>query len=97
MNSVTRASPHNEHDTGPVGTDNNLQRSGETEPNVNSYDSGEARLSISDSSGQTLAPVTVPAASLPNRDEDKPVMVDISNFTTNEDPRQMIKPVWSRV
>ena len=78
--SVIRASPHNEHDAGSVETDNNLQRFGETEPNVNSYDSGEARLSIADSSGQNLAPVTV-SASLPNRDEDGPVMVNISNFT----------------
>jgi hypothetical protein len=46
---------HNEHDTGSVETDNNLQRPGKTKPNVNSYDSGEARLSISDSSGQTFA------------------------------------------
>jgi hypothetical protein len=67
-----------------VETDNSLRRSGKTKPNVNSYDSGKARLPISDSSGQTLAPATVPASSLPNCDEDGPVMVNISNFTTTK-------------
>jgi hypothetical protein len=41
----------------------------------------EARLSIAESSQQTLAPMTVSPSSLPNAGEDGLVMVDISKLT----------------
>jgi hypothetical protein len=59
-----------------------LQRVRQTEPVINSYDSDEAPLSIAESSGQTLASITVSGSSLPDRDEDGSVTVDVSNFTT---------------
>jgi len=61
---------------------NNLQRPGQSEPVVNSHNSGEAPLSTADSSGQTLALITVSASSLPNHNEAGPMTVNISNFTT---------------
>jgi hypothetical protein len=71
---------HNEHDIGSAETDN-LQRANQTEPVVNTNVSVEPPLSIAESSGQTFAPTTVSASSLPDLGEGGPVMVDISNFT----------------
>jgi hypothetical protein len=78
--SSLRDRPHNEHDMGSAETDN-LQRANQTEPIVNINVSVEPPLSIAESSGQTLAPMTVSASSLPDLGEGGPVMVDISNFT----------------
>jgi len=76
--SSLRDRPHNEHNTGSVETDD-LQGANQTEPVVNTSDSDEPPLPIAESSGQTLASVTVSALSLPDIGEDDPVMVDISN------------------
>jgi hypothetical protein len=73
--------PYSEHDTGSVETDN-LQGAGPIEPVVNIDDSGAAPLSITQSSQQPLAPVTVSTSSLPDVGEDGPAMIDISIFTT---------------
>jgi hypothetical protein len=78
--SSLRDRPHNEHDMGSAETDN-LQRANQTEPVVNINVSVEPPLSIAESSGQTLAPTTVSASSLPDLGKGGPVMVDISNFT----------------
>ena len=55
---------------------------GQTAPIVDTPAFDEASLSTAESSGQTLASVTVSASSLPNLGEDDPVMIDISYFTT---------------
>jgi hypothetical protein len=102
--SSLRDRPHNEHDTGSAETDN-LQRANQTEPVVNTNVSVEPPLSIAESSGQTLAPTTVSASSLPDLGEGGPVMVDISNFTAakilDERPspsgveyRSELEPLW---
>ena len=80
-NPSLRGRSHNEHNTGSVETDKQ-QRVRQTEPVINSYDSDEAPLSIAKSSGQTLASIAVSASTLPDRDEDGWVAVDISNFMT---------------
>jgi hypothetical protein len=79
--SFIRDQPHHEHDADSVETEA-LQRADQTEPVVNTNDSGEARLPIAESSQQTLAPVTVSPSSLPNAGEDGLAMVDISKLTT---------------
>jgi hypothetical protein len=58
-----------------------LQGASQTAPVVNTPDFDEAPLSIAESSGQTLAPITVSASSLPDLDEGDQVTVDILNFT----------------
>jgi hypothetical protein len=70
--------PYNEHDIGSAQTDK-LQRANQIELTVDT--SGEAPLSLAESPGQILAPTTVSASSLPDLDDDGPVVVDISNFT----------------
>jgi hypothetical protein len=65
-NSSLRDRSYNEHDTGSVKTDN----------------LNKAPLSTAESSGQTLASVTVSVSSLPNIGEDDPVIIDILCFTT---------------
>jgi hypothetical protein len=72
-----------EHDTGSVKVDD-LQGAGRTAPIINTPVFDEAPLSTAESSGQTLASVTVSASSLPNIGEDDPVMIDISCFTIAE-------------
>ena len=54
----------------------------QSEPIVDTPAFDEAPLSTAESSGQTLASVTVSASSLPNLGEDDSVMIDISYFTT---------------
>jgi hypothetical protein len=78
--SSLRDRPHNEHDMESAETDN-LQRANQTEPVVNTNVFDEPPLSIVESCGQTLALTTVSASSLPDLDENGPVMVDISKFT----------------
>jgi hypothetical protein len=80
--SSLRDRPHNEHNMGSVETDE-LQGAGRTMPVVNTSVFDEAPLSIAESSGQTLASVTVSSLpNLPDIGEDDPVMIDISYFTT---------------
>jgi hypothetical protein len=81
--SSLRGRSHNEHNVGSVET-NKRQRVRQTEPVINSYDSDEAPLSIAESSGQTLTSITVSGSSLPGRDEDGSVTVDISNVMTTK-------------
>jgi hypothetical protein len=83
--SSLRDRPYSEHDTDSAETDN-LQRANQTEPIVNTNVSDEPPLSIAESSGQTLAPTTVSASSLPNLSESGPVMIDISKFTAAKIP-----------
>jgi hypothetical protein len=73
--------PHNEHDTGSAKA-NDLQGASRTAAIVNTPVFDEAPLSAAESSGQTLASVTVSASSLPNIGKDDPVMINISCFTT---------------
>ena len=84
--SFIRDGPHSEHGTDFMKRDNlqrdHLQRADQTGPVVNTDDSDGAHLSVAESSGQTLAPITVSAFSLPDIGKGGPVMVDISNFTT---------------
>ena len=61
---------------------NDLQGAGRTAPVINTPVFDEAPLPTAESSGQTLASVTVSASSLSNIGEDDPVMIDISCFTT---------------
>jgi hypothetical protein len=100
--SSLRDRPYNEHDTGKA---DDLQGAGRTAPVINTPVFDEAPLSTAESSGQTLASVTVSASSLPNIGEDDPVMIDISYFTTAKilDKRSSpfgveykceLKPVW---
>ena len=79
--SSLRDRSYNEHDTGSVKADD-LQGAGRTAPVINTPVFDEAPLSTAESSGQTLASVTVSASSLSNIGEDDPVMIDISCFTT---------------
>jgi hypothetical protein len=79
--SSLRDRPYNEHDTGSVKADD-LQGAGWTAPVINTLIFDEAPLSTAESSGQTLASVTVSVSSLPNIGKDDPVMIDISYFTT---------------
>jgi hypothetical protein len=72
--------PYNEHDTGSVKTDD-LQGVGRIAPVVNTSVFDEAPLSTAESSGQTLASVTLSVSSLPNIGKDDPVMIDILCFT----------------
>jgi hypothetical protein len=78
--SSLRDRPYNEHDTGSVKADD-LQGAGRTAPVVNTPVFDEAPLSTAESSGQTLASVTVSASSLPDICKGDPVMIDISCFT----------------
>jgi hypothetical protein len=64
--------PHNEHDTGSAKA-NDLQGASRTATIVNTPVFDEAPLSAAESSGQTLASVTVSASSLPNIGEDDPI------------------------
>jgi hypothetical protein len=60
-----------------------LQGASQTAPIVNTSIFDEAPLSITESSEQTLASVTVSSLpNLPDIGEDDPVMIDISYFTT---------------
>jgi hypothetical protein len=77
--SSLRDRPYNEHDKGSVKADD-LQGAGRTAPVVNTPFFDEAPLSTTESSGQTLASVTVSASSLPDIGKDDPV-IDISCFT----------------
>jgi hypothetical protein len=79
--SFVRDAPYNQHDTGSVKMDN-LQGADRTDPIVNADDDDGAPLSITESSGQILAPKTVSALSSPDVGKDSPMMVGISNFTT---------------
>jgi hypothetical protein len=92
-----------EHDTGSVKADD-LQGAGQTAPVINTPVFDEAPLSTAESSGQTLASVTVSASSLSNIGENDPV-IDISCFTTAKildkrsspfgvEYRCELKPVW---
>jgi hypothetical protein len=56
--SFVRDGPHSDHDIGPMEADN-PQRADQIDPVVNTDDSDEAHLSVAESSGQTLAPMTV--------------------------------------
>ena len=80
-NSSLRDRSYNEHDTGSVKTDN-LQGTSQTAPIINTPIFNKAPLSTDESSGQTLALVTVSVSSLPNIGEDDPVIIDILCFTT---------------
>ena len=102
--SSLRDRPYNEHDTGSVKADD-LQGAGRTAPVINTPVFDEAPLSTAESSGQTLASVTVSASSLPDIGEDDPVMIDISCFTTAKildkrsspfgvEYRCELEPVW---
>jgi hypothetical protein len=79
--SFVRDRRHNEHDTASIKTDD-LQGAGQTAPIVDTPAFDEAPLSTAESSGQTLALITVSASSLPNLGEDDPAIIDISYFTT---------------
>jgi hypothetical protein len=94
--SSLRDRSYNGHDTGSVKVDD-LQGAGRTAPVINTPVFDEAPLSTAESSGQTLASVTVSASSLPNIGEDDPVMIDISYFTTAKILDKRSSPVWSRV
>jgi hypothetical protein len=95
--SSLRDRPRNEHNMGSVETDK-IQGAGRTAPVVNTSVFDEAPLSIAESSGQTLASVTVSSLpNLPDIGEDDPVMIDISYFTTARILDKRSSPVWSRV
>jgi hypothetical protein len=80
--SSLRDRPHNEHNMGSVETDK-IQGARRTASVVNTSVFDEAPLSIAESSGQTLASVSVSSLpNLPDIGEDDPVMIDISYFTT---------------
>ena len=74
--SFVHVRPHNEQDIISVKADD-LQGAGRTAPIANTPVFDEAPLSTAESSGQTLASVTVSASSLPDIGEDDPVMIDI--------------------
>ena len=61
--SALRDRPHNEHDIDSMETDN-LQSANQTKSVVDVNISDRPPLSMAESSGQTLALVTVPATSL---------------------------------
>jgi hypothetical protein len=58
-----------------------LQRAQQTESVINSYDSNEVPLSIANFPGQNLVLISVSGSSLPDRDEDGLVTVNVPNFT----------------
>lgn len=63
-----------------------LQRAGQTGPTVNNNDSDVASISLTDSSEQILASISVSASSSHNTGEDVPVVADITKFVTAKDP-----------
>jgi hypothetical protein len=83
VGSSVRDGPFSEYGAGSMKTDS-LQRADQTDPVVDTDDSDGAHLSIDESSGQILAPITVSALSSPDIGEGGPVMVNISNFTTEK-------------
>ena len=90
--SSLRDKPYNEHDTSSVKADD-LQGAGRTAPVVNTSVFDEAPLSIAESSGQTLASVTVSSLpNLPDIGEDDPVMINISCFTTAKILNKRLSP-----
>jgi hypothetical protein len=78
---VIAAVDHNEHDTGSAETEN-LQRTDQTEPIVNTNDSDKAFPPIAESSEQILSTGTASASSLPDLGEGGPAIVNRSKFTT---------------
>jgi hypothetical protein len=54
-------------------------------------------LTIAESSGHTLVPMTASASSLPNLDKDGPTIIDISTFTITKILDKPLSPSGNRV
>ena len=80
---LIRDRPHHEHGADSVEMET-LQRADQTEPNVSNDDTDEARISIAESSEQTLAPIVALPPNLSDVGGHGLAMIDISKVTTTK-------------